>query len=120
DRVVIGAWEPADADAVESLHRGLEAEVVKTDVYSAEMVKLAANAYLGTRISFINEIANVCELVGADVEQVARGMGLDRRIGTHYLRAGLGYGGSCFPKDIYFLKLLAWNYGYHFHLVTSV
>src|SRR5207247_3300795 len=95
DRVVIGAWEPADADAVESLHRGLEAEVVKTDVYSAEMVKLAANAYLGTRISFINEIANVCELVGADVEQVARGMGLDRRIGTHYLRPGIGFGGSC-------------------------
>ena len=84
------------------------------------MVKLAANAYLATRISFINEIANVCELVGADVEDVARGMGLDRRIGTHYLRAGLGYGGSCFPKDISFLKLLAGNSGYHFHLVTAV
>ena len=90
------------------------------DVPSAEMVKLAANAYLATRISFINEIANVCELVGADVEDVARGMGLDRRIGTHYLRAGLGYGGSCFPKDISFLKLLAGNSGYHFHLVTAV
>jgi UDPglucose 6-dehydrogenase len=90
------------------------------DVPSAEMVKLAANAYLATRISFINEIANVCELVGADVEDVARGMGLDRRIGTHYLRAGMGYGGSCFPKDIYFLKLLAGNSGYHFHLVTAV
>ena len=70
------------------------------DVPSAEMVKLAANAYLATRISFINEIANVCELVGADVEEVARGMGLDRRIGTHYLRAGIGFGGSCFPKDV--------------------
>jgi UDPglucose 6-dehydrogenase len=90
------------------------------DVPSAEMVKLAANAYLATRISFINEIANVCELVGADVEDVARGMGLDRRIGTHYLRAGLGYGGSCFPKDMSFLKLLAGNSGYHFHLVTAV
>src|SRR5581483_7182834 len=120
DRIVIGAWESADADAVESLHRGLDAEVVKTDVYSAEMVKLAANAYLGTRISFINEIANVCELVGADVEQVARAMGLDRRIGTHYLRAGIGYGGSCFPKDMSFLKLLAGNSGYHFQLLNAV
>jgi UDPglucose 6-dehydrogenase len=120
DRVVVGSFDPADGDAVAALHDGLAAEVVRMDVPSAEMVKLAANAYLATRISFINEIANVCELVGADVEDVARGMGLDRRIGTHYLRAGMGYGGSCFPKDIYFLKLLAGNSGYHFHLVTSV
>jgi UDPglucose 6-dehydrogenase len=120
DRVVVGSFDQADGDAVAALHRGLDAEVVRMDVPSAEMVKLAANAYLATRISFINEIANVCELVGADVEDVARGMGLDRRIGTHYLRAGMGYGGSCFPKDIYFLKLLAGNSGYHFHLVTSV
>ncbi len=120
DRVVVGSFDPADGDAVAALHDGLDAEVVRMDVPSAEMVKLAANAYLATRISFINEIANVCELVGADVEDVARGMGLDRRIGTHYLRAGMGYGGSCFPKDIYFLKLLAGNSGYHFHLVTSV
>ena len=120
DRVVVGSYDQADGDAVGALHDGLDAEVVQMDVPSAEMVKLAANAYLATRISFINEIANVCELVGADVEDVARGMGLDRRIGTHYLRAGMGYGGSCFPKDIYFLKLLAGNSGYHFHLVTSV
>ncbi len=120
DRVVIGTFDEADADAVESLHAGLDAEIVKTDVASAEMIKLAANAYLGTRISFINEIANVCELVGADVEQVARGMGLDRRIGTHYLRAGIGFGGSCFPKDISFLKLLAGNSGYHFQLLNAV
>ncbi|MGE5272385.1 MAG: UDP-glucose dehydrogenase family protein [Verrucomicrobiota bacterium] len=120
DRVVVGSFDPADGDAVAALHDGLDAEVVQMDVPSAEMVKLAANAYLATRISFINEIANVCELVGADVEDVARGMGLDRRIGTHYLRPGMGYGGSCFPKDIYFLKLLAGNSGYHFHLVTSV
>jgi UDPglucose 6-dehydrogenase len=120
DRVVVGSFDPADGDAVAALHEGLDAEVVRMDVPSAEMVKLAANAYLATRISFINEIANVCELVGADVENVAVGMGLDRRIGTHYLRAGMGYGGSCFPKDIYFLKLLAGNSGYHFHLVTSV
>ena len=84
------------------------------------MIKLTANAFLVTRISFINEIANVCELVGADVEQVARGMGLDRRIGAHYLRAGIGFGGSCFPKDISFLKLLAGNSGYHFQLLNAV
>jgi UDPglucose 6-dehydrogenase len=120
DRVVVGAFDETDGDAVAALHDGLDAEIVRTDVPSAEMVKLAANAYLATRISFINEIANVCELVGADVEDVARGMGLDRRIGTHYLRAGLGYGGSCFPKDISFLKLLAGNSGYHLQLVTAV
>jgi UDPglucose 6-dehydrogenase len=120
DRIVVGAFEDADGDGVEALHRQLGAPVVRMDVPSAEMVKLAANAYLATRVSFINEIANVCELVGADVEQVARGMGLDKRIGTHYLRAGLGYGGSCFPKDMSFLKLLAGNSGYHFHLVTAV
>ncbi len=120
DRVVVGSFAEADGDGVEALHDPLGAPVVRMDVPSAEMVKLAANAYLATRVSFINEIANVCELVGADVEQVARGMGLDKRIGTHYLRAGLGYGGSCFPKDMSFLKLLAGNSGYHFHLVTAV
>lgn len=120
DRVVVGSYEDADGDAVAALHDRLDAPVVRMDVPSAEMVKLAANAYLATRISFINEIANVCELVGADVEDVAAGMGLDRRIGTHYLRAGLGFGGSCFPKDVSFLKLLAGNSGYHFHVVTAV
>ena len=120
DRIVIGSFEDADGDAVEALHEGLDAPVVRTDVPSAEMVKLAANAYLGTRISFINEIANVCELVGADVEKVAWGMGLDARIGTRYLQAGIGFGGSCFPKDISFLKLLAGNSGYHFQLLNAV
>ena len=120
DRIVVGAYHEADGDAVEALHSGLDAPVLRTDVPSAEMIKLAANAYLGTRISFINEIANVCELVGADVQQVARGMGLDRRIGEHYLRAGIGFGGSCFPKDISFLKLLAGNSGYHFQLLNAV
>src|SRR3954452_3157893 len=120
DRIVIGSFSDADGDAVERLHEGLEAPVVRTDVPSAEMVKLAANAYLGTRISFINEIANVCELVGADVEKVAWGMGLDSRIGTRYLQAGIGFGGSCFPKDISFLKLLAGNSGYHFQLLNAV
>jgi UDPglucose 6-dehydrogenase len=120
DRVVVGSFDDADGKAVAALHDRLDAEVVRMDVPSAEMVKLAANAFLATRISFINEIANVCELVGADVEDVAQGMGLDRRIGTHYLRAGMGYGGSCFPKDMSFLKLLAGNSGYHFQLVTAV
>ncbi len=120
DRIVIGSFQEADGDAVERLHDGLDAPTVRTDVPSAEMVKLAANAYLGTRISFINEIANVCELVGADVEKVAWGMGLDARIGTRYLQAGIGFGGSCFPKDISFLKLLAGNSGYHFQLLNSV
>jgi UDPglucose 6-dehydrogenase len=120
DRVVVGAFDEVHGEAVAALHGGLDAPVVQMEVPSAEMVKLAANAYLATRISFINEIANVCELVGADVEDVARGMGLDRRIGTHYLRAGIGFGGSCFPKDMSFLKLLAGNSGYHFHLVSSV
>jgi UDPglucose 6-dehydrogenase len=84
------------------------------------MVKYASNAFLATKISFINEIANVCEEVGADVDTVAHGMGLDSRIGTAFLRAGIGYGGSCFPKDVSALKQLAGNSGYHFQLLTSV
>jgi UDPglucose 6-dehydrogenase len=99
DRVVIGAFDQADGDVVEALHAGIDAPVVRTDVASAEMIKLASNAFLATRISFINEIANVCEATGADVEEVARGMGLDRRIGTRYLHAGVGYGGSCLLGD---------------------
>jgi UDPglucose 6-dehydrogenase len=120
DRIVVGAYEDADGDRVEELHGGLDATVVRTDVASAEMVKLASNAFLMTRISFINEIANVCEAVGADVEQVAKGIGLDHRLGPHFLRAGIGYGGSCFPKDASALKLLASNSGYHFQLLTAV
>ena len=84
------------------------------------MIKLASNAFLATKISFINEIANVCEEVGADVGEVARGMGLDERIGSSFLRAGIGYGGSCFPKDVNALKMLAGNTGYHFQLLTAV
>jgi UDPglucose 6-dehydrogenase len=84
------------------------------------MIKLAANAFLMTRISFINEIANVCEAVGADVVEVARGVGLDSRLGPHFLRAGIGYGGSCFPKDSLALKQLASNSGYHFQLLAAV
>ncbi len=93
---------------------------MRTDIASAEMIKLAANAFLATKISFINEIANVCEETGADVVEVARGMGLDERIGPKFLQAGLGYGGSCFTKDVSALKLLAGNSGYHFQLLGAV
>jgi UDPglucose 6-dehydrogenase len=120
DRIVIGAFAEEDGVAVEALYRGIEAPVVRTDVASAEMIKLAANAFLMTRISFINEIANVCEAVGADVVEVAQGIGLDHRLGPHFLRAGIGYGGSCFPKDSLALKQLASNSGYHFQLLAAV
>jgi UDPglucose 6-dehydrogenase len=120
DRIVIGAFEDEDGVAVEALYGGIEAPVLRTDVASAEMIKLAANAFLMTRISFINEIANVCEAVGADVVEVAKGVGLDHRLGPHFLRAGIGYGGSCFPKDSLALKQLASNSGYHFHLLSAV
>jgi len=120
DRIVIGAFDGQHGDAVERLHAGIDAPVVRCDVASAEMIKLAANAFLMTRISFINEIANVCELVGADVTKVAHGVGLDHRLGSYFLRAGIGYGGSCFPKDSLSLKQLAANSGYHFQLLAAV
>jgi UDPglucose 6-dehydrogenase len=120
DRIVIGAFDGADADMVERLHTGIDAPVIRCDVASAEMIKLAANAALVTRISFINEIANVCEATGADVLTVAEGIGLDRRIGSSFLRAGIGFGGSCFPKDSLALKQLAANSGYNFQLLNAV
>jgi UDPglucose 6-dehydrogenase len=120
DRVVVGDDGDWAGQAVGDLYAPLQAPLVRTDIASAEMVKLAANAFLATKISFINEIANVCEETGADVLEVARGMGLDRRIGTHFLQPGIGYGGSCFPKDVSALKQLAGNSGYHFQLLTSV
>jgi len=120
DRVVVGAFTEADAKTVASLYDPLETTVVDADVASAEMIKLAANAFLMTRISFINEIANVCEATGADVVKVAEGVGLDHRLGPHFLRAGIGWGGSCFPKDGVALKQLASNSGYHFQLLSAV
>ena len=120
DRVVIGSFAEADGDRVAALYGGLNTPVVRADVASAEMIKLAANAFLATRISFINEIANVCEVTGADVEKVAEGVGLDHRLGPHFLRAGVGFGGSCFPKDTNALKQLASNSGYHFQLLSAV
>jgi len=120
DRVVIGDVGDWAGDAVAELYAPLDAPLVRTDIASAEMVKLASNAFLATKISFINEIANVCEETGADVVEVARGMGLDDRIGPKFLQAGIGFGGSCFPKDVDALKQLAGNSGYHFQLLTAV
>ena len=120
DRVVVGSFAQADGDRVASLYEGLDSPIVRADVASAEMIKLAANAFLATRISFINEIANVCEVTGADVVKVAEGVGLDHRLGPHFLRAGVGFGGSCFPKDTNALKQLASNSGYHFQLLSAV
>ena len=122
DRVVIGN-EPADqwvGDALEEAYAPLGGEIVRTDVPSAEMIKLASNAFLATKISFINEIANVCDEVGADVAEVSRGMGMDERIGPRFLQAGIGWGGSCFGKDVNALKMLAGNSGYHFQLLNAV
>jgi UDPglucose 6-dehydrogenase len=129
DRVVVGDSGDWAGDAAVELYRPLlgaayggagYGELVRTDIASAEMIKLAANAFLATKISFINEIANVCEEFGADVVEVAQGMGLDARIGPKFLQAGLGYGGSCFTKDVSALKLLAANSGYHFQLLNAV
>jgi len=120
DRVVVGDDGDWAGDAVVELYAPLGAPLVRTDVASAEMIKLASNAFLATKISFINEIANVCEETGADVVEVARGMGLDQRIGHAFLRPGIGYGGSCFPKDVTALKQLAGNSGYHFQLLNAV
>jgi UDPglucose 6-dehydrogenase len=120
DRVVVGDDGGWAGDAVVELYAPLKAPLVRTDIASAEMVKLASNAFLATKISFINEIANVCEQTGADVVEVAKGMGLDDRIGSKFLQAGIGFGGSCFPKDVDALKQLAGNSGYHFQLLTAV
>ena len=129
DRVVVGDEGDWAGEAVVELYRPLlsganggrgAGELVRTDVASAEMIKLAANAFLATKISFINKIANVCEETGADVIEVARGVGLDDRIGPRFLQAGIGYGGSCFTKDVSALKLLAANSGYHFQLLNAV
>jgi UDPglucose 6-dehydrogenase len=120
DRVVVGADDRGIAERVAGLYRGIDCPVLTTDVASAEMIKYASNAFLATKISFINEIANVCEATGADVTVVARGMGMDRRIGPHFLQAGIGYGGSCFPKDVSALKQIAGNSGYHFQLLNAV
>jgi UDPglucose 6-dehydrogenase len=120
DRIVVGSADPSAADRVVALWAPLGGTVLLCDVASAEMIKLASNAFLATKISFINEIANVCEAVGADATLVAQGMGADHRIGSAFLRAGVGFGGSCFGKDVNALKQAAANVGYHFHLLSGV
>jgi UDPglucose 6-dehydrogenase len=120
DRIVIGTDSERAAAILTQVHQPMTNKIVITDMRSAEMIKYAANAFLATKISFINEIANICEKVGADVIEVARGMGLDRRIGPAFLRAGIGYGGSCFPKDTKALIQIAGNVEYEFKLLKSV
>lgn len=120
DRVVIGSRNPEAGEKVAALYKNVDAEILRTNIPTAEMIKYASNAFLATKISFINEIANVCEEVGADVTVVADGMGRDKRIGKHFLNAGIGFGGSCFPKDVTALKQIAGNSGYHFQLLTAV
>jgi UDPglucose 6-dehydrogenase len=120
DRVVIGAADAETARLVTALHQGVNGPVEVMRIADAEMVKLASNALLATKISFINEIATVCEATGADVESVAKAIGMDQRLGPHFLRAGLGYGGSCFPKDSRALRVMASNTGHPFQLLSAV
>jgi len=123
NRVVIGARSQQAAAIMRDLYRPLyliETPMLITDIPTAEMIKYASNAFLATKISFINEVANVCEKVGADVQQVAKGMGLDRRIGSKFLHAGPGYGGSCFPKDVSALAQISKNSGYRFDIIEAV
>ncbi|WP_199620928.1 UDP-glucose dehydrogenase family protein [Paenibacillus alkalitolerans] len=120
DRIVIGAERKEAAETIAVLHMPLTGKIIVTDIRSAEMIKYASNAFLATKISFINEIANICEKVGADVTLVAKAMGEDRRIGGSFLNAGIGYGGSCFPKDTHALIQIAGNVEYDFKLLRSV
>ena len=120
DRIVIGAPTQQVAMSLLELYAPLERPMIITDVPSAEMIKYASNAFLSTKISFINAIANICELAGADVGQVMKGMGMDPRIGLSFLQAGLGYGGSCFPKDTESLVHTASTLGYDFALLRAV
>ncbi|WHZ05896.1 UDP-glucose/GDP-mannose dehydrogenase family protein [Neobacillus sp. YX16] len=120
DRIVIGTDNPETASIMEQLYLPSKIPLLFTDIRSAEMIKYASNAFLATKISFINEIANLCEKVGANIEEVSYGMGLDKRIGTSYLQPGIGYGGSCFPKDTKALVQLAGNVHHPFELLESV
>ncbi|MBV9713307.1 MAG: UDP-glucose/GDP-mannose dehydrogenase family protein [Ktedonobacteraceae bacterium] len=120
DRVVLGSSESEAASTVARLYLPLRAPIVITDLYTAEMIKYASNAFLATKISFINEIAQICERLGADVKEVAVGMGYDKRIGRAFLDAGLGYGGSCFPKDVRALAYMADEAGLHPQLLHAV
>ncbi len=120
DRIVIGASNSKAFNVITELYRPLNAHMIFTTIKSAELIKYASNSFLATKISFINEIANICEKVGSDVVEVAYGMGLDKRIGREFLNAGLGYGGSCLPKDVSALIHLARSSGYDPQILTSV
>ncbi|HTD20714.1 MAG TPA: UDP-glucose/GDP-mannose dehydrogenase family protein, partial [Ktedonobacteraceae bacterium] len=120
DRVVLGSSDAQAAQRVATLYLPLRAPIVITDLYTAEMIKYASNAFLATKISFINEIAQICERLGADVKEVAAGMGYDKRIGRAFLDAGLGYGGSCFPKDVRALAHMAAEAGLHPQMLHAV
>jgi UDPglucose 6-dehydrogenase len=120
DRTVLGSTDKEAANRVAQLHLPLRAPIMITDLRTAEMIKYASNAFLATRISFINEIANICEALGADVKEVAQGMGYDKRIGHHFLESGVGYGGSCFPKDVKALAYMAQVHGTNPELLHAV
>lgn len=120
DRNVFGSTNREAAQKVADLYSPLGAETVITDIRTSEMIKYASNAFLATRISFINEMSIICERLGADVNEVARGMGFDKRIGPHFLNAGAGYGGSCFPKDVKALANMALTHGMHPQLLNAV
>jgi UDPglucose 6-dehydrogenase len=120
DRLVFGSHDASAAQAVAGLYSKLDTKILITDLHTAEMIKYASNAFLATRISFINEMARICERVDADVKVVSEGMGMDRRIGPLFLEAGIGYGGSCFPKDVKALARMAETMGYHPELLDAV
>lgn len=120
DRIVLGSDDGEAIERVAALYSGLEAPILRTGIRTAEMIKYASNAFLATKISFINEMAAICESLGADVAEVARGMGMDARIGRQFLAAGLGWGGSCFPKDVRALAHMAAIHGTHPQLLRSV
>jgi UDPglucose 6-dehydrogenase len=120
DRIVIGVEDERAKDMILDIYSSINAPKIITDIRSAELIKYAANAFLATKISFINEIANICEKVKCDVKKVAKGIGLDKRIGPKFLNAGIGYGGSCFPKDIDELMKIADGKRYNFKLLKAV
>ncbi len=120
DRTVLGSTSRDASEAVAQLYIPLRSPIMMTDLRTAEMIKYASNAFLATKISFINEMAIICERLGADVLEVAEGMGFDQRIGPHFLQAGIGYGGSCFPKDVKALKYMAQTHGMHPQLLSAV